>query len=281
MTTVAIIGAGTIGGAAAHALARSGTADRVLLIDNERRIAAGKALDILQASAIDRSHTRLEGTDDLDAALECQVCIVADPAMSGSDQEIAGARPTRLSHLGSRLDTAPIVFAGPDQETLLAEAAGAGTTPERLIGSGSLAVAAAARSIVALEADCSVQEVSLLVLGAPEGGFIVPWSQAAIAGSNLERVLTPPQVRRLDERLTRLWPLESYALGVAAARVAGAVLTTARSALGVLTLLDGPFGVRHRAGTVPAVLCRSGIARVLEPALSPRELAQVHTALHW
>ena len=66
--TVCIIGAGELGGAIAHALARGERVDRVRLIDDAGTIAAGKALDIQQAGAIDGFHTRLEGTRDLDAA---------------------------------------------------------------------------------------------------------------------------------------------------------------------------------------------------------------------
>ena len=45
MTTVAIVGAGDVGGAAAHALAAGGGVGRLQLIDREASAAAGKALD--------------------------------------------------------------------------------------------------------------------------------------------------------------------------------------------------------------------------------------------
>ena len=53
MTTAAIIGAGDIGGAIAHALARRESANRVWLIDAAGSAAAGKALDIQQSGAIE------------------------------------------------------------------------------------------------------------------------------------------------------------------------------------------------------------------------------------
>ncbi len=45
MQRVAIIGAGELGGATAHALARSNLVRSITLIDETRRVAAGKALD--------------------------------------------------------------------------------------------------------------------------------------------------------------------------------------------------------------------------------------------
>ena len=53
MSTVAIIGAGPIGGALAQAVARRGRVGEVRLIDPEGRIAEGKALDILQSSPVE------------------------------------------------------------------------------------------------------------------------------------------------------------------------------------------------------------------------------------
>ena len=38
---------------------------RVLLVDGDGKVAAGKALDIQQSGAVDRFHVRLEGTDDV------------------------------------------------------------------------------------------------------------------------------------------------------------------------------------------------------------------------
>ena len=53
MRDIAIIGAGELGGATAHALARSHVATAVLLVDDRGRVAEGKALDIMQAAPIE------------------------------------------------------------------------------------------------------------------------------------------------------------------------------------------------------------------------------------
>ena len=53
MTTVAIIGAGDIGGACAHALALGDRAGNIVVVDKVASVAAGKALDIRQSGAIE------------------------------------------------------------------------------------------------------------------------------------------------------------------------------------------------------------------------------------
>ncbi len=63
MQEVAIIGAGELGGAVAHALARSNLVRSIRLIDETGRVAAGKALDIAQAAPIEGFATRLSGAN--------------------------------------------------------------------------------------------------------------------------------------------------------------------------------------------------------------------------
>ena len=57
MSTVAIVGAGHVAGATAHALAMSDRIGRLLLVDDAASAARGKALDIRQSGAI--SHAPL------------------------------------------------------------------------------------------------------------------------------------------------------------------------------------------------------------------------------
>lgn len=278
MTSVAIIGAGELGGATASALARRASADRVVLVDGARDVAAGKALDIMQAGAITGSPVRLDAAADQAALSKCDVCVIADPIVAGAAKGPAEA--TLLARLASLAGPAPIVVADADQADQIESVAGT-VAASRLVGSGGLAVTAAAAVCVALEVGCSVREVSLVVLGAPPSRFVVSWSQASVSGVSLEAVLTPPQVRRLEAKIAGLWPPGPYAFGVAAARVVEAILTSSRASVSVLTMIDGAFGVRRRVGVLPALLTPGGISRVVEPHLTPRELSQVHTALRW
>ena len=78
MATVCIIGAGELGGAVAHALARGERAGRVVLIDAAGNIATGKALDIQQSGAVEGFHTRVDGTNDLTRVAGAAVVVIAD-----------------------------------------------------------------------------------------------------------------------------------------------------------------------------------------------------------
>jgi malate/lactate dehydrogenase len=121
--------------------------------------------------------------------------------------------------------------------------------------------------------------VQLTVLGAPPAGLVVPWSEASIGGYALERVLSQVQLTRLDARVARLWPPGPYALGLAAARVVEALVTSSRRTHTVLAVLGGEFGVRGRVGALPALLSTTGIVHTRVPTLNTRERVQLDTAL--
>ena len=289
MATVCILGAGELAGAVAHALARGERVARVTLIDPSSPVAAGKALDIQQSGAVEGFHTQLSGTADTTRVVGCDVCVVADRAGQPHGEWSGDEGLAMIGRLTGYLGSAPLVFAGAGQAALLlAVSREAGIRRERLVASAPEAFAAAATAIVAMEARCSPTEVKLAVLGAPpvrmeeassRAGFVVPWSEASIGGYPLERVLSQVQLTRLENRLPRLWPPGPYGLGLAAARVAEAVVISSRRTFNVLSVLGGEFGIRGRVGSLPVLLSSGGIAHVRVPTLNPRERVQIETVL--
>jgi malate/lactate dehydrogenase len=277
MATASIIGAGELGGSVAHALAASATITRIVLVDDAGDVASGKALDIQQSLAITGSAARLDGTRDAGRVAGSTVCILASGArLPSSDGD--GLRV--LTRVTPHLTDVPLVFAGADHAPwLLTAFRDLKIQRKRLIGSASEALAAAARSLVALEAHCSPSDVALGVLGAPQGGFLVPWSDASIGGYSVERVLTQVQLNRLDASVARLWPPGPYALGLAAARVAEAMVTPSRRRFNLLTVLEGEFGVKERVGVLPTIVSRLGIAHTRVPVLTTRDRVRVENVL--
>lgn len=279
MATVAIIGAGDIGAAAAQALAARERVGRVVLIDSAAHVAAGKALDIQQSGPIGRFDTALEATDDPTRSMGAAACVIADRVGAASVEWHGEDGLAMLERLSPYLAGAPLVFAGTQQgELMLRAATELGVAPTRLIGSAPEAFASAARGIAALEAQCSPDEISLAVLGGP-GACVIPWSEAAIGGQAIDRVLTQAQLARVEARVARLWPPGPYTLGVAAARTVEALVTTSRRRVAALTVLQGEFGVRNRIGALPVLLNRHGIADVRVPELNTRERVLVETSL--
>jgi malate dehydrogenase len=290
MATVAIVGAGDIGSATAQALSSCDHVHRVWLVDAAAGAAAGKALDLQQAGAIEGHHARLDGTSDETRLIGCAVCVIADRfGVSTGERHTAGSQTgewqgddglAMVERITRHLGDAPIVFAGTTHAGLLSRLAEERQIRRaRLVGSCAEALASAITAIVAMEADCSPPEVMLTVLGTPPDGFVVPWSEASIGGYSMQRVLSQVQLARVEARAARLWPPGPYALGAAAARVTDAILSNSRRSFSIITQLEGEFGVRRRPGALPARLTAGGIAQVRVPELGTREHVRLQTAL--
>ena len=117
MQNVAIIGAGELGGATAHALARSNLVRSITLIDETRRVAAGKALDIAQAAPVEGFATQVSGAADLSMAAGASIVILADRVTGGEWQGEDGL--VLLKRLLQTASGAVILCAGPSQRELV------------------------------------------------------------------------------------------------------------------------------------------------------------------
>ena len=277
MATVAIVGAGELGGALAHKLVARDRVGSVCLIDSARGVAAGKVLDIRQSGPIERSGARLTA-GAIDAVVGAGVVVVADPA--GRPQEGRDdSGPALMKRVAGLAGDAPILCAGADGGELIARAVRdlriVGT---RIVGSAPEALAAGLRALIALEANLSPAQVAVQVLGRPPEHPVVAWSGASAGGCPLEDRLSPPALARVRRRVARLWPPGPYALASAAARVVEAL--AAGGSRRVFTCFVADESRRSpSAPVVPVLLNASGVGELVAPALSPAERVQLDSAL--
>ena len=280
MPTVAIVGAGDLGGSIAHKLAQRDRVDQIRLIDPADGVAAGKALDIQQAGPIEGFRTNISSSGDLRAALGARVVVVADPIGSSTaawdDPAAAILEPV------ARLDrNCVFVCAGPGHRPLIERGVDeAGISAARLVGSAPAALASAIRAIVALEVNSSPSEVSLAVLGTPPDQVVIPWSEATVQGQALVRTLEPPRLARLIARVRHLWPPGPYTLASAASRVCEAIATGGSSrGLSCLVDVSPMLGRLHPVTSMTVRLGSAGVERIVPPSLSPQERVQFDDAL--
>lgn len=281
MSIVAVVGAGTLGGSLAHILAAHERVREVRLIDPADRVAAGKALDIKQAGAVERFDTNVVADRDLQGAIGADVIVLTggadQPESEWSDTE--GLEKLRqLSSLNSRALT---VCGGAGHRRLVERGvAETSLSRHRLIGSAPYALQFAIRALVAVELQCSALDVSLAVLGRPPDRIVVPWSEAAVRGVAVTRLLSPQQLTALQTKIARMWPPGPYTLAAATARLCESVLQgTARHGVTCYLVLDGELGVRGRAVATSVALDTSGVISVAEPSLSVREQVALDNAI--
>jgi malate dehydrogenase len=278
MHQVAIIGAGEIGGLLAHALARRSVASDICLIDDNGRAAQGKALDITQAAPIERFVSRVSGTADTAVAAGAMIVAIADPSGTAA---LAGEPALQLlKRLRPFASQALIVCVDASHRELVERGVRELHMPrERLIGSAPEALVAGVRALVAVETGNSAGDVSLTALGVPPSHIVVPWEDATIGGFGLTRVLSEPERRRLDSRVTAMWPPGPYALAAAAAKIIDVVLRRSDRLVTCFVAPDDSAGTRMRTAAFPVRLSDTGVIDVVLPEMSVRERVQLDNAV--
>ncbi|HYB96531.1 MAG TPA: hypothetical protein VEC39_16280 [Vicinamibacterales bacterium] len=279
MATIAILGAGDIGGALARQLAALDVVSRIVLVDDLANVAAGKALDVAQSAPVDGYHTTLAGTADVAAVVGAAVIVIADTAAAPVTEWKDDAGLALLRRVAGLNQRALIVCAGPAQAALVEKGVSElSLSRMRLIGSAPEALRSAIVAVTALESSAAPSDVSLSVLGLPRS-VIVPWDEAAIAGRTATHVLSAAQLARLDARIARLWPPGPYALAAAAARLIQSALTRSPRVHCALIAVDRDQGIPGRSAMMPVTLQPAGVASLVTPALSSRDRVRFETAM--
>ena len=281
MREVAIIGAGDLGGAVAHALARRDVTRIITVIDDspdKLAVAAGKALDIAEAAPVEGFSTAISGSTDLYRSAGADLIVIADRFRGGEwTGEDGLALLRRLQQLAPR---AIVMCAGTAGRDLVERGVRELKVPQhRLFGSAPEALAGAARAMTALALNGSACDVALSVLGVPPAHIVIPWEDATADGFSLVRRLDEPSRRRLEKTIAGLWPVGPYALAAAAAKAGAAIAGRSRRTVCCFVAPDASVAARTRTAAVPVRLGSSGIVEVITPALSGSERTALDNAM--
>jgi malate dehydrogenase len=280
VATVAILGAGDIGGALARELAALDLVSRIVIVDDLGNVAAGKALDVAQSGPVDGYHTSLIGTNDLAAVVGAKAVVIADRASQPIAEWADDAGLDMLRRAAGLNQAAFFVCAGAKQSSIIERAVNeVGLSRLRVLGSAPEALRSAVIAITAAEAQAAPSDISLSVLGRPPHNIIVPWDEASIGGRCATNVLSAAQLARLDARIARLWPPGPYALGSAAARLTRTALTRGPRVHAALVAVTRDEGVPGRSAMMPVTLSPVGIASLVTPSLSTRDRVRFETTM--
>jgi malate dehydrogenase len=277
MSGVAILGAGELGGAIAHALAGRGWVREITLVDDAADVATGKALDILQTGPIDRLDVRVGAAGDLLSAAGASVIVLADAVDSGEWKDDRGlALVDRLVRAGT---TAAFVFAGPHQTTLMRAAARElGVAADRMVGTAPAAVVGTVRALLGLETGGAGGGVSVTVGGRPPT-FVVAWSSATISGSLVTDRVPAHRLLAVGQSLKRFWPPSARAIAAPTTRIIEAFVRGSRDLHQALTILDGDFGSRGGVAMMPLAIGPGRVLARVIPSLSPQERTEIENAI--
>jgi len=298
---VAIVGAGAVGSGFAFALAQSGIAEEIVLVDVNADLAKGQALDLAHGAPFYRTvNIRAETAPEAyrHAAI---VVVTAGKAQAGPAQsrlELMQINAKIVTSIVADVQTVnpdAIVLVATNPVDVLAHVARLRTRwPRgRILGSGTVLDSARFRWLLAEHCGISPQNVHASILGEHGDSEFAAWSLVHVGGLPMDdycsacrkcdfthrRPQLVEQVRRSAYHVIGYKGSTSFGVAMAMTQIVRAILRNERRVMTVSASLEGEYGLRDVTLGVPCVLGANGIEEVIQARLTPDEMQQLaHSA---
>jgi malate dehydrogenase len=293
-TRITVIGAGSVGAAAAHRLAEGRLGD-VVLVDVVEGLPQRRALDLAQAAPLARHDCRVVGANDYDATAGSQVIVVAAgltrrPGMSRDELREGNARIVaacvQRACKVSRESTVVVVTSPPDVMCEVTRRV-SGFPRERIVGMAGIVNSTRLRALVAAEMDVSSESVFALVLGGRGDGMVPLPRLTTVSGVPVTELLPRERIDALVERTAReggeaVEPAERgadrFAPAAGVYEMVESIVRDRKKILPCSVYLQGEFGLSDVWVGVPCRLGRAGMEGVFEIKLTADEQARLAKA---
>lgn len=288
---VAIVGAGSVGATYAHALLYRGLAAEIVLINRDKARAVGEAMDLTHA--VPFAHpTRIWAGEYADCASAAITIIAAGAPQGGQGSRLDLARDNgeifkQIVPEVARHNPDGIVLVASNPVDALTYAAWklSGLRSCQVIGSGTILDTSRFCALLGEHFGLDPRDVHAYVIGEHGESAVPVWSLANIAGMRLSEYCAahnlPCDQASFDEifrqtlgaarEITERKDATYYGVAGGLLRITEAILRDQHSVLAVSSLIEDYEGVEDVAFSLPSVVDRGGIARVLHPALSEEE----------
>lgn len=286
---IAVIGAGYTGATTAFLLAQKELGDVILLdLPGVEDPTKGKALDMLEASPIQRFNSKIIGTSSYEDIKDANMVIITagiprKPGMSRDDLVNTNAKV--MKSVAEQVkeyapDSIVLVLSNPvDAMTYVCQQV-TGFPKNRVIGQSGVLDTARFNTFVAEELNVSVEDISGFVLGG-HGDEMVPLIRYSYAGGiPLELLIPEERLAEIIER-TRKGGGEIvsllgdgsayYAPAAAIVEMAEAIILDKKKILPSIALLEGEYGYHDLYLGVPTILGGNGLESVIELPLTDEE----------
>lgn len=285
--TLSVIGSGNVGANAAFFIAEKGVTD-VLLCDIQPGLSKGKALDIMEAAPIRRYRNTLRGTDSLDDIKGSQIVVLAAGAIRKPGQrreDLFAANAPLVRHLAPRVaELAPdavVLVAIEPVDSLTALFTRVSHMPRhRVVGVGGILDSTRFRALIARELNLSMEVVTATVIGRHSDDMICLPRYASVAGVPLTLLVPSKRVEVLAQETRAAGDLfvelakrssAYYAPSAAIAELVDSVHMNLNRVFSLSILLDGEYGIRGAALSLPVVFGEKGVTRIITPELTAEE----------
>ena len=298
MTKVAIIGAGAVGAAIAYAAQIRGVCRRLALYDLNAQKVRAEVLDLNHGMQF-TPMAQITGGDDLEVCRDADVVVITAGAKQHAGQtrlDLAAANVEMCRTLVPRLvDLAPaahlLVVTNPVDVVTTAALKFSGLPASRVFGSGTVLDSSRLRFLIAQHTGVAVQNVHAYIAGEHGDSEVPLWSTATIGGIPVTdwdgrggrldaatRTAIHERVVGAAYEIIAGKGATSLAIGLAVSRILEAVLTDEDRVLPVSSMLDDVHGIGGVCLSMPSVVGRTGVERVLPTPLDADESAALHAS---
>lgn len=293
---VTIVGAGRVGSTFAYSLATSGLVQEIVLVDADPARAEGEAMDIAHALPFHRPVRVRAGS-----LAECADS-VATVITAGAAQGPGETRPALLRRnaevlrgiVEGTVRANPhgllVVATNPVAPLTFAALRISGLPPRQVMGSGTVLDSARLRTELSSHYGVDPRNVHAYVLGEHGDTEFVTWSTATFGSMHLLDYCaatgmgcTPAdmdaielRVRNAAYEIIRRKGATNFAIAASLTRIVEAVVRDEASVLTVSSLVQGQYGISDVCLSLPAVVGRSGVQRMLPVSLDPAEEVALH-----
>ena len=288
---VAVIGAGNVGATFAYALVLNGLVGEIVLVDVNRKRAEGEAMDISHAVPLSNP-VRVWAGDYSDCAGADVVVVTAGTAQRPGETRLDLVKRNAeifgdiIPSITQHNETGILLIATNPVDILSCVAwRMSGFPSKRVIGSGTVLDTARFRYLLSEHLGIDPRNVHAYVVGEHGDSEVPIWSLANVAGMRLEeycrregcdigddiRERISHQVRDAAYEVIERKGATYYAVAVGLVRIVESILRNQRTVLSVSNLVPGLYGIKDVYLSLPAVIGRGGVERVVHLALNEAE----------
>ena len=297
---VVVVGAGSVGATYCYALAQSGLADEIVLIDRNNDLLQGQVLDLVHGQPFFPTVDIRAGTseDYTDATL---IVITAGAAQKPGEtrlqllqknSEIIGSIAEDIA--AHHCEGVMLIVSNPVDVLTYVALKRSGWDRSRVIGSGTVLDSARFRHLLGDHCGVDVHNVHAYMLGEHGDSEFAAWSMTHVAGISIDeycpacgkcndwenkRRLIEKQVRDSAYHIINYKGSTHYAVGLALVKISEAILRGQSSVLTVSVLLEGEFGLNDVCLSVPGIVSDKGVNKIIKSPLTATEInALTHSA---
>lgn len=286
---ITIIGAGNVGATCAHWAAAKELGD-IVLVDIVDGLPQGKGLDLAQSGPIERFDARIVGANGYDETADSDVVIITSgiarkPGMSRDDLMSTNMKIVRevTRQAAARSPNAVLIVVSNPLDAMVFTAWKESKFPtHRVVGQAGVLDVARYRTFIAMELNCSVEDIDALLLGG-HGDDMVPLPRyTSVAGIPVTQLIAKDRLDAIIDRtrkggaeIVNLLKTGSayYAPAAATIAMAEAIIRDKRRILPCAAYCKSEYGVGGYFVGVPCILGRGGMEKVIAIELNAEEKA--------